>query len=236
MRERQRLERERLALREERVPGDGVRECVVRAPDVWHVDDGLQARQARPDLGHVVAAIHELLAVAVARDCEEHLRLELPEPMQDAPSTELRRARRPDRPETGSREEGDERLRDVRQVGDDPVARPDAEALESGSRACHLRPQVAEGELHGLAGLRVGDDRHLLDVLVSAEHVLGVVQPSSREPLGAGHLARAEHPLVGCMRANVVEVPDRRPERLEIGDRPAPGLLVAGEVEAAFSA
>ena len=200
------------------------------------MDDGLQVRQTCSDLGHLLTTIDELLAVAVARDSEEHLRLELPQPMENAPDAELRRACRPDRTETRGREERDERLRDVRKVGDDPVAGADAEPLQARPRARDLLPEVAERELHRLARLRVRDDRHLVDVLVPAEHVLGVVQPRAREPLGAGHLARSEHPLVGCVRADLVEVPDRRPERLEIGDRPAPELLVAGEVEAALAA
>jgi len=184
----------------------------------------------------VVAPVDRLRAVAIPGDREEHLGLELTEAVEDALDPELGRARCPDRAEARRREEGDERLGDVRQVRDDPVAGTDAEAPQTGARACHLRSQVAEGELHRLARLRVRDHRNGIDVLVAAEHVLGEVQPRAREPVGTRHLARAEHSLVRHVRANLVEVPDRGPERLEVRHRPAPQLLVTGKVEAPLGA
>jgi hypothetical protein len=200
------------------------------------VDDRLEAREPCADLGDLLAAVDQLLAVAVTGDGEEHFRLELPEPVEDAADAELGRTRRPDRAEARGREERDERLRDVRQVRDDPVTGTDAETLEAHAGASDLLPKIAERQLHRLARLRVRDDRDGVDVLVTAEHVLRVVQPCTREPLRAGHLARAEHPLVRGVRADLVEVPDRGPEGLEVGDRPAPELLVAGEVESALAA
>ena len=183
-----------------------------------------------------LAPVDVLVAVAVAADREQHLRLELAEPVEDAADAELRRARRPDRAEARGREERDERLGDVREVGDDAVAGADAEPLQAGARARDLVAELAERQLDGLARLRVRDDRDGVDVLVAAEHVLGVVQPRAGEPLGAGHLARAEHALVRGVRADLEELPDRRPEALEVGDRPAPQLVVAREVEAALAA
>ena len=75
---------------------------------------------------------------------------------------ELGRAARPDRAETRSRRECHQRLGDVRQVGDDAVARADAEPHEAGPRARHLLAEVRERELDRLARLRVRDDRDLL--------------------------------------------------------------------------
>ena len=145
--ERQRVELERPGLGEELVPGDRVRQGIVVAARVGDVDDRRQARQAVADRGDLLAAVDELVAVAVAGDGQQHLRLELAEPVEHAAHAELRRARRPDRAEAGAREEGDERLRDVRQVGDDPVARPDAEPLQAGAGAGHLLAQLAERDL-----------------------------------------------------------------------------------------
>ena len=100
-----------------------VRERVVGAARVGDVDDGLAAiGSAVADRRHLLAAVDELVAVAVAGDGEQHLRLELAEPVEHAADAELRRAGRPDRAEARGREEGDERLRDVRQVRDDAVA------------------------------------------------------------------------------------------------------------------
>ena len=200
------------------------------------MDDGLQARQPLADGGDLLAAVDEPLAPAVAGDGEQHLRLELAEPVDHAAHAELGRARRPDRAEARRGEEGDERLRDVRQVRDDAVAGADAEPLQPGAGARDLLAQVAERELARPARLRVRDDRDRARVLVAAEHVLGVVQPRAREPLRARHLPRPEHALVRRVRADLEVVPDRRPEALEVRDRPAPQGVVVGEVEPALAA
>ena len=97
--------------------------------------------------GHLLAAVDELVAPAVAGDGEQQLRLELAEPVEHAADAELRRAGRPDRAEARGREEGDERLRDVRQVRDDPVAGADSEPLQAGARARDLLAELAEREL-----------------------------------------------------------------------------------------
>src|SRR6185503_2242137 len=94
------------------------------------VDDVLERRQPRPDGGDLPAAVDLLVAEAVAGDREEDLRLELAEPVEDAPRTELGGARRPDSAEAGGGEERDERLGDVRQICDDAVSPADAEPLE----------------------------------------------------------------------------------------------------------
>ena len=122
------------------------------------------------------------VAPAVAGDREQDLRLELTEPVEDAARPELGRARCPDRAEARGGEEGDERLGDVRQVRDDPVAAADAEPLEAGTRPRHLVAQVAEGQLEGLTRLRAREDRDRVDVLVAPQRVLRVVQLRAREP------------------------------------------------------
>ena len=119
---------------EQLVPRHRVRQRVVLAADVGHVDDGPERRQPRSHLRHLLAAVDELVAVAVAGDGEQHRRLELAEPVEHAPRAELRRARRPDGAEARRGEEGDERLRDVREVRDDAVAALHAE-LAAGRRA-----------------------------------------------------------------------------------------------------
>src|SRR6202035_2781011 len=64
------------------------------------------------------------------------------------------------------------------------------------------------------------------------EDVLGVVELGARDPPRAGHLARAEHALVGLRGAHAAELPDARPEVLDLIDRPAPELVVVGELAA----
>ena len=236
MREGQGLELERLALREERVPGDGVRKGIVRAARVRDVDDGFEAGQTVADLGHLLAAIDRLVSVAVSGDCEQDLGLQLAEPVKDAADAELRRARGPDRPQARGGDEGDERLRDVGQVGDDAVAGTDAEPLQAGPGARDLLPEVPEGELLRRSRLRERDHCDRVEILVATDQVLRVVQAGAGEPLRARHLAGAEDALVRRVRTNLEEVPDRSPEALEVGDRPLPQLVVAGEVETPFAA
>ena len=212
---------------------DGVGELVLAVGDVHDVLDG---RQPGADVGHLLAAVDRPVAVGVAADGEQHLGLDLAEARQHAARAELRRARRPRRPEAGGGQEGDQRLGDVRQVGGDAVARPDAQAPQAGARQRDLVAQLAEGQLDRLAGLRARDHGHPVGVLVGPQRVLGVVQPRAGEPLGAGHLARAEHALVGRVRAHAEEVPDRAPEALEVVDRPSPQRVVVGEVAPALVA
>ena len=216
VRERHRLELERAVLRQQLVPRERVGEHVVGAARVGDVDDGLQARQPLAHRGHLLAAVDELVAPAVAGDGEQHLRLELAEAVRRRCGRRTPAGTSPRRAEARGREEGDERLGDVRQVGDDAVAGADAEPLQAGAGARDLLAQLAEGELAWPARLRARDDRDRAGVLVAAEHVLGVVEPRAGEPLGARHLARAEHPLVRRVRADLEEVPERRPEALEV--------------------
>ena len=231
VRERQGVELERPRLGEQLLPADGVREHVVRPADVGHVDEGLEGRQPLADRRHLLAAVDELVAEAVAGHGQEHLRLELPQAVEDAAHAELGRAGGPDRAQAGGGEEGDDRLRDVREVRDDAVAGPDAEALEPCPRPGDLVAELAEGQVERLARLRAGEDRDGVQVLVAPHHVRRVVEAGAWEPLRAGHVPGAEHALVGSVRPDPVELPDRRPEALEVGHRPLPELLVLAEVE-----
>ena len=196
MGEGQRVERELGRLGEEVVPGDRVGKHGVVPVEVGDLHDGLQARQLRPHLRDLLAPVDVLVAVPVRGDGQEHLRLELAEAVEDAPDAELGRARGPDRAEARAREEADERLRDVREVGDDPVPGADPQALQAGAGARDLLAEVAERELERRARLRVRDDRVRIEILVAADHVLGEVQARSGEPLGPRHRSGAEDALV----------------------------------------
>ena len=221
--ERNRVELERPCLCHELVPRDRVRELVSSIRDV---DDAAQRRQTGAHLRDLHAAVDPRLAPAVAVDGEQHARLELAEAVEHAARPELGRAGRPDRAEAGCGQEGDERLGDVRQVRDHPVAGADPEPLEPGARPSHPVAQVAEGQVERIARLRAGEHCHRIELVVAAEHVRGKIQPRSREPLGAGHRPRSEHPLVRRGRPDLEEAPDRRPETLEVGNGPLPELVV----------
>jgi hypothetical protein len=86
-------------------------------------------------------------AVAVAVHREQDARLDLGEPVDDAPEPEVGRAARPGRPEAGARVESDDRLDDVRQVADDAVARADTRPAKRCREAPRLVVEVAPGRL-----------------------------------------------------------------------------------------
>ena len=201
---------------------------------VGDVHDVPQRGEGGANRRHLLPAVDRAVAEAVAADRQQHGRLELREAVDDAASAELGRAARPDRAEARRRRERHERLGDVRQVGDDAVARADAEPHEAGPRARDLLAKVCERELARVARLGMGDDRDSLRVLVVADQVLGEVQPCAREPRRARHRVVREDGLVRRVRLHLEELPDRRPERRQVVDRPAPQLVVLLEHEPAL--
>ena len=171
-------------------------------------------------------------AVAVAVHGEQDSRLDLREPVDDALHAEVGRAARPDGAEARAGVERDDRLDDVGEVRDDPVAGPDARGAERRRgppcRLFELSPgRLAEWtELRGVPdGDRVG--------LPVAIRVRRVVEPCPREPARPRHRARVDDAAVGLRRAHAEEVPDRAPERLELGHGPAPEVVVALRANAA---
>ncbi len=228
--ERDGLEGERQArIAEQLVPAEGVRHDVLA---VGHVHDVPQRGECGSDGGHLGAAVDSAVAVAVAADGQEHRRLELRQPVDHATGPELGRTARPDRTEARRGGERHERLRDVRQVGRDPVARPDAEAREPGTRPRDLRAELRKGQVDRPARLRARDDGDVLGVLLIAQQVLGEVQARTREPARTRHRLGGEDRAVRRVGLHLEEVPDRRPEGGQVGDRPPLQLVVAGEDEA----
>ena len=98
----------------------------------------------------------------------------------DAGGAEVGRAARPDGADRGAGEEGDDRLGDVRQVGDDAVAaaRPRARAGRRRSAATWARssPQVSSSSSRSSEACRIAG----LGVVLAGEDVLGVVEAGRR--------------------------------------------------------
>src|SRR5256885_5216421 len=80
------------------------------------------------------------------------------------------------------------------------------------------------------------DDGHAPGVLQQAKRVLCVVQQSPGKPLSTRHLALAQHYAVGAASPDSGELPDRRPEPLEIFYRPLPQGTPVAELKAAIVA
>ena len=97
--------------------------------------DGIACLERADDVEPVVVAA----AVAVAVHGEEHSRLDLREPVDDARHAEVGRAARPDGADARARVERDDRLDDVRDVADDAVARPDPGRAKRRRRNARVR-------------------------------------------------------------------------------------------------
>ena len=102
-----------------------------------------QAGQGRRDLGQHRGAGELLAVVPVAVAGDEHLRLDLREPVDHAARAEVRRARRPDRAQARGGEQADDRLGHVRQQRRHPVAATDAQRAQAAGDARHLLGEFA---------------------------------------------------------------------------------------------
>ena len=231
VRERDRLEREISRFREQLGPGRRVGQCVRAVGDVHDVLDG---RQPGADLGDLLAAVDVLGAVAVAGDGQQHLRLDLPEPVDHAAGAELRGAARPDRAQAGGGQERHQGLGDVRQVGHHPVAPADAEPLQA--RRGPVRPGRAAAPRSARPGRGSASSptppphRRPIRVVEQPDRVLGVVQ-RSRPGTTARPASRAgpAPPRTGCGTGR--RSAPRPPTRTRPGPRPTSGAApsIVGE-------
>ena len=159
-----------------------------------------------------------LAAVAVAVAGDQHLRLDLPEPIQRALDAEIRRAGGPNCADAGRGEHRHHRLRHVRQPAGDAVSPFHAERHQRLAERHRFGQQLPIGERTPLAAFEHRDQRH--PVVREAQQVLGEVQPrlgkpaAPRKPLAIDerHLARFAN--------NPAEIPNRPPELLAIAHRP----------------
>ena len=216
----------------DRVPGPGSGD---RQPGgTRHVDHLLQAGQQRDDLLHLGAAVVVPAAVAVAVHAEQHLRRQLPEPVADPAPAEVGGATGPDGADAGRGEHGDHRLRDVRHAGGHPVAGADAHGAQPGGEHADAVREVRPGQARESRGLRLVVQRVLVGPL-AAQHVLRVVQPGPGEPVGTGHGPAAENRRRRGRGLDAAVIPDRLPEAVEVGHRPAPQRVIAVEVKPALA-
>ncbi len=230
--ERHLLELEGTALRDQLGPRRRALDRRVRV-EVREQHGRGQPGQRRADLAHLGPAVDGLGAVPVALDGEQDLRVDLLEASHDAGRPELGGARRPHRAEAGGGQEGHEGLVDVGEVGDHTVPPTHAEALQSRPHARHLVAQIPEGQRARRPRLR--DRLHRQPVGIAPQRPLRVAQRHVREPACARHRPLGEDPVGRDRRAQLAVVPDGRPERGEVVDRPPPQVVVPLEGEAALA-
>ena len=185
----------------------------------------------------LLRAIEVTPAVAVTVDREEDLRLELAEAVDNGARAKVGRAARPDRAEAGRREERNDRFGDVRHVGDDAVAACRRQARTSPARTAATcfasSAYVTVVVVLEPACLGACDERGM--IVAPGERVLRVIQLGAREPRRTGHRVAREDALVASARSDLEEVPDRGPEGVEVGHRPAPEVLIGAEAQTALA-
>ena len=211
-------------------PGAGGSHRAGRADQVHHDHRG----QARQGGHHVVDHLGpgELLAsvpVAVAGD--EHGRLDLREPVDDAAGAEVGRAGRPDRADAGRGEQADDRLGHVRQQGRDPVAAADAEGAQPPRHPRDLVGELSVGEMSSPGPFGIKNDRRAVGIGPRGpQRVTGVVQRGASEPLHVGHDLADQDRARAAVAEHLEVVPDRRPELPGLRDGPLPQVRVAAEL------
>ena len=206
--------------------------AAVVAVEVRDVHDVAQRRQGGDDLVDLLGPVDVLGAVAVAVDGDEHDRLDLGEAVDHRAHAELRRAARPHRADRRRGEEGDQRLGDVRGVGDDTVAAPTpsrrspAAAAATSARA---RPTSARSARGSGCGRRRRRRRGA--PAAGGEGVFGVVERGAGEPRTPGIVPPASMAVGGVVPAHAGERGRRPPEAVELGDGPGVQRRVVGEPE-----
>ena len=167
----------------------------------------LDRRQRGAQLRDLVASIDGAVAVAVAVDHEQHLRLDLSESIDDRADTELRCARRPHGTEARGRQHRDQPPRgcsvDKRRRGHPARRRAGANRPGHAPLVPAARAYVSSIEL---ARLRTGHDGDTVER--RPQHVTRVVHRSVREPVRGGHRADAR-PVLRAEAARSRRTPRR---------------------------
>ena len=204
------LEWQLATLRHQLGPGDRVGNASFRPVEIGDHHGRRQARERGADGGHLVGPVHVAAAIPIAVDREEHLRLDLAEPIHHAARAELWRAARPDGAERGRGQDRDRRLGYVRKVGRDAIPAADAQTNEARPRPGDRVAQVVGRHRDPTARLGAGDEHRLVAAAVhQAEAVLGPVQPGIGEPPGARHACVCQRRARIGRGANVEVRPDR---------------------------
>ena len=232
--ERDRLEREGFAPREELFPGEGAGETRLFevCAEVGEDDRRFERRKLALELSDLLRAVDFPRAVAIPVDREQQLRLDLADAIGDSARAELRRTGGKDGANRRGREQRHQSLGHVRKVGDDPISLFDAEAAKPSRRAADGVGEVRAAPDHVFhAGLRSGDDGRPAGS--AREGGLRVVERGAGKPSPARHPSIREDLARVVAGENLEVVSNRPPELLDLGHRPGPERPVSVEVEAA---
>ncbi len=188
--------------------------------------------QGGAHLGHHTEAVEIAPAVGHAVAGDQHHRVDLAEAVEHGVGAHVGRADAPDRADAHRGQKGHHGLGNVGQVGGDAVAGPHAGFLQVQRQRGHLTPQLGPRQLVLLPLLVAADDggkaRRVRRPHVP-EHLLRVVGLRAGKPFGARHHVLLQHRGVRGGGLQVKVVPDALPEGVQLGDRPAPQVVIVLE-------
>lgn len=210
-------------------PGEAL--LVEAPPGAGHLDDGADT-EGGGEVGHLVAPVMGRAGPVVGGGRHEHARGELAHPGRRSGRAVVRGAAGPDRPERGGAEEGDDRLRTVRQIADDPVTRAHPLLPQQGGERQRLLLQLRPGQLGPAPRLVDRDHGGAVEVSVR-EDLVDEVEPGALEPPLVRHRPTGQDPVVAAGGDDPEEVPHRAPVLLRVLDRPGMQARVVTQVRTA---
>ena len=176
-------------------------------PGQVHIEAEVAPQQHMAHAGQLGEQLREQLApvvrgagVAVAVAGHQQLGFDLAEAVEHRHRPHVGRAHRPDRPQAGAGQEGDDGLRHVGHDRTDPVAALHPHGLERGRAGSHLAAQFGPAHFTQFAArqqrLVAEHDRRMAGRLAGlgmTEQVLHVVELRTGKPSRTGHHRLAQH-------------------------------------------
>ena len=205
-----------------------------RSIQVVHQQHVLYRGQGCAQLGQHVHAVDVAPAVGHAIGCNQHLGRNLAKAVEHGVRAHVGGAHAPHRAQADRGQEGDDGLGNVGQVGRHAVARLHALRAQVQRQRSHLAAQLGPRQFALQALFVAADQRGLarrMGRCHMAQHLARVVHLCAGKPLGARHAVARQHGAVRGRGFDGEVVPHALPESIELGHRPAPQRVIAGEFE-----
>ena len=209
-------------VRDEVLEGEGApdrREVGARVPGVVGHHHPLDAGDGLHQLRGVREAVEDPLLVAVGIDGEEHRGLDLTQALGGGGRADVGGAARPEGAESGGSQHAHGRLDQVGHVGGHPVTHAHACGAQGLGHAGHRLVEL--GVAHAPRRRRLAHEHEGGALVPETQQVLGEVEAGAGEPVRAGeHREVLDRRCEGHGGLDLEELPGRRPEGGDVGDRP----------------